>query len=121
MTPHRREKRWKLRSKCELVVMIFVFVLSLQSPASTSGSPTLSAQITEAITKVRDGRTTTDRTEAAKGLAELTSKIDSTQVDDTTLENFVSLLDSPKDSIRFWVAASLENLGPRASMSVLSY
>jgi hypothetical protein len=109
---------WKLRSKCELVVMIFVFVLSLQSPASTSGSPILNAQLTQAIMKVREGRTAIDRMEAARGLVELTQKIDSTQLDDTTLENLVSLLDSPEDGVRFWVAASLGNLGPRASMGV---
>jgi hypothetical protein len=97
--------------------MMFAFVLSLHSSASAAGLSTLDAQLTEATAKVRDGRTAMDRWQAGEDLAELTRKIDSTQLDDTTLENLASLLDSPEDSVRFWVAASLGNLGPRASMS----
>jgi HEAT repeat protein len=110
---------WKFRPKSELVVMMFVLVVSLYSPVSTSGSSNSNIQVAEAITKVRGGRTVMDRTEAARNLVELTRKIDSTQLDHTTLENLVSLLDSPEDSVRFWVAAALGNLGPRARIKLL--
>jgi HEAT repeat protein len=39
-------------------------------------------------------------------------------IDDKTLADIVSLLDSPDDSVRFWVAASLGHLGPRAKAAV---
>jgi hypothetical protein len=105
------------RLKSKLVAMMFVSVFSLNGPVPASASPTLNAQVIEAITKVRDARTPMERWEAGMALAELTRNVDSTQLDDSTLESLVSLLDSPQDSQRFWVAASLGNIGPRASMS----
>jgi hypothetical protein len=73
---------WKFGSKSELVAMMSVFVLSLYSPVSMAGSSAVDVQFTEPVTKVRVGRTVADRTEAARGLAELTRKINSTRLDD---------------------------------------
>jgi hypothetical protein len=58
------------------------------------------------------------RTKAAEHLSELTRKIDPKEIDDTTLEDLVSLLDTSDDSVRGWVAGALGYVGPRAKVAV---
>jgi HEAT repeat protein len=58
------------------------------------------------------------RTNAAEALSQLTKNIDPKKVDDKTLRDLVSLLDTPDGSVRLRVAAALGNLGPRAKMAV---
>lgn len=55
---------------------------------------------------------------AAEHLSQLTEKIDPKKVDDKTLDDMVSLLDTSNDFVRFWVAAALGHLGPRAKVAV---
>lgn len=55
---------------------------------------------------------------AAEHLSQLTEKIDPKKVDDKTLDDMVSLLDTSNDFVRFWVAAALGHLGPRARVAV---
>lgn len=54
----------------------------------------------------------------AEHLARLTEKIDPKKVDDRTLDEMVSLLDTSNDFVRAWVAVALGNLGPRAKVAV---
>lgn len=54
----------------------------------------------------------------AERLAQLTEEIDPKKVDDKTLGDIVSLLDTSNEFVRFWVAASLGHLGPRAKGAV---
>jgi hypothetical protein len=75
-------------------------------------------QLTKTIVKVRTGKSSTARTDAAEHLAELTRGIDPKMVDDKTITDLVSLLDTSEDSVRSWVAASLGNLGPRARIAI---
>ena len=78
----------------------------------------LKRQLLETMAKIRNGKTLTSRTEAAEHLATLTRGINPHKVDETTLTEMVSLLDTQEDSVRAWVAASLGNLGPRAKVAV---
>ncbi len=59
-----------------------------------------------------------DRTKAAEHLSELTKKIDPKKVDDKTLGDLVSLLDTADDSVRGWAAGALGYLGSRAKVAV---
>ena len=70
------------------------------------------------MAKIRNGETSNSRTDAAEHLATLTRGINSQKVDETTLTEMVSLLDTQEDSVRAWVAASLGHLGPRAKVAV---
>ena len=70
------------------------------------------------MAKVRNGKTSTSRTNAAERLATLTRGINPQKVDETTLTELVYLLDTQEDSVRAWVAASLGNLDPRAKVAV---
>jgi len=100
---------------------IFRFMVIASALISVSGSvacakdnPMLKKQFAETIAKVRKGETATIRTNAAEHLAELARRVAPGNLDDATLSEIVSLLDTSEDSIRLWVAGALGNLGPRA-------
>lgn len=94
---------------------IFLSAFACLAPAVANATDsTIKKQLAETIAKVKTGKTVDDRTDAAYHLSELTDGIDFTQIDDSTLKKIVSLLHSSEDSVRFWVAATLGNLGPRA-------
>jgi hypothetical protein len=78
----------------------------------------LTEQLTQTIAKVRTGETSIARTEAAEHLSELTRKIDTKKIDDRTVADLVSLLDTSDDSVRYWVARCLGNVGPRAKTAI---
>lgn len=75
-------------------------------------------QLTHTIAKVRTGDSPVARIEAAEQLAELTRKGDSKKLDDKTVADLVSLLDVSDDSVVYWVARSLGNLGSRANAAI---
>jgi HEAT repeat protein len=90
----------------------------LSGTAHAKGDPTFKKQLTETIAKVRTGATSAARTEAAEHLSELTRGISPDKVGDASLADLVSLLDSSEDSVRYWVARCLGNLGPRAKIAI---
>lgn len=100
------------------LIISVCFLLSLTPTTPAKGGPMLKQQLKETMAKVRNGDTSTSRTDAAEHLATLTRGIDPHKVDDSTLADLVSLLDTQEDSVRYWVAASLGNLGPRAKAAV---
>jgi HEAT repeat protein len=71
-------------------------------------------QIRATIAKVRSDKTVDARTEAAEHLASLTKRIGSNEATATLVADIASLLDSPDDSVRYWVATALGNIGPAA-------
>lgn len=73
--------------------------------------------LTETIAKARTGESSTVRTEAAERLSKLTKSVNPKDIDDKTLSDLASLLDTHEDSVRAWVAVSLGNLGPRAKVA----
>ena len=103
-----------------LIASACIFLVSSGLCAKSCPMPkrSLKRQLLEAVEKVRNGKTSNSRTEAAEHLATLTRGINPHKVDETTLAEMVSLLDIQEDSVRAWVAASLGNLGPRARVAV---
>jgi hypothetical protein len=105
-----------------LIVMMSACLLLLSPVVCASSDPKLKRQpkreLLETMAKVRNGRTSTSRTEAAQHLATLTHGINPHKVNDTTLAEMVSLLETEEDSVRAWVAAALGHLGPRAKVAV---
>ena len=95
-----------------------VLICALGSAAQSTGSAVSKGQFAETIARIRTGETSTIRTDNAANLAAFTRSIDPKKVDDATLREIVSLLNTDDDSVRFWVAASLGNLGPRARIAV---
>jgi len=70
------------------------------------------------MAKVRSEKSVDARTQAAEHLARLTQKISSKEVTEALVTEITALLDSPDDSVRFWVAAALGNLGPVAKAAL---
>jgi len=108
-------RRWGRVSSAAASAAVMALLTVMASAAS---DPTLMKHLTETIAKVRTGETPTAQSEAAEHLAELTRKINPNDVDDKTLADLVSLLDTWNDSVRDGVATSLGNLGPRAKVAV---
>jgi HEAT repeat protein len=75
-------------------------------------------QIAEAISNTRTGESSTARTQAAEHLADLTSGAGAKEVDEKTIGEIISLLDTSDDSVRYWVARCLGNLGLRAKAAI---
>jgi HEAT repeat protein len=86
--------------------------------ARASGGSALVEQIKGAMAKAQSAKTLDARTEAAAHLASLTREISSKEVTETLVTDLTSLLDSPDDSVRYWVATALGNLGPIAKAAV---
>ena len=101
----------------QFVSVIWLVLIAVSSELYAQGfvqRKQLTKQLTETIDKVRNEKTLTSRTEAAERLATLTRGINPYKVDDTTLGEMVSLLETEEDSVRAWVAAALRHLGLRA-------
>lgn len=99
-------------------VALYVVFLAVAATAQATGAPANLAQVKEAIAKVRSGRSVDARTAAAEHLASLMWKISSKDVTEAFVAEITSLLDSPDDSVRYWVATALGNLGPRAKAAI---
>ena len=102
------------------VVWLILIALSPELCAQSHSMPReqLKRQLSETMAKIRNGKTVTSRTNAAEHLATLTRGINPHKVDETTLTEMVSLLDTQEDSVRAWVAGSLGQLGPRAKAAI---
>jgi len=102
------------------VVWLVLIALSPELCAQSHSLPKkqLERQLSETMAKIRNEKTLMSRTDAAEHLATLTRRINPHRVDETTLTEMVSLLDTREDSVRAWVAASLGHLGPRAKVAV---
>ena len=102
-----------IRSLIVLAISVNAPFLSLYG--STAGHTARLKEVQETIARVQTtSGPSMARTNAAEHLAELTRKIIPKNIDDKTLADLVSLLDTPDDSVRAWVAAAIGNLGSRA-------
>ena len=102
-----------------LIATASIVLLSGASGAQASNSERqFTGQLSQTIAEVRTGKSPTLRRQAAERLAELTRKPEAKKVDDTTVAELVSLLDTPDDSVLYWVARGLGNLGPRATIAI---
>jgi hypothetical protein len=75
-------------------------------------------QIKLSMEKIRSGKTVEARTNAAEHLSNLTQTLSSNEVTDELVADITSLLDSPDDSVRYWVAMALGNIGIAAKSAV---
>lgn len=105
-----------------LISVVWLVLIALSPGLCALSQPRpksqLKRQLSETMAKIRNEKTLTSRTEAAEHLAPLTRGINPNKVDDSTLTEMLSLLDTQEDSVRAWVAASLGHLGPRAKVAI---
>ncbi len=108
-------KRW---SAICFLVLCTALLATATGAAQRGDNAKLLKQIQATIAKVRDGKTENARFEAADRLWDLTEKINPGAVDDKTLADMISLMNTRDDAVRGSVAAALGNLGPRAKAAV---
>lgn len=120
MAPRLTEKRGDMRMRfSRLFSLALCVVLSAMDGIDrASAGSALMEQIKETMAKARSDKTANARTEAAEHVASLTQKLSSKEVTEALVTDLTSLLDSPDDSVRFWVAMALGNLGPAAKAAV---
>lgn len=102
----------------KLYAVALCFVLAASGKAQGSAGPTSVKRIKETMARVRSEKTVDTRTDAAEHLARLTEKISSKVVTEALVTEMTALLDCPDDSVRYWVATALGNLGPIAKSAV---
>jgi len=106
----------KLESVLCVAAILCVLLSSLCSEARAAGDQMCRQQLTETIAKVRTGKTSATRRDAAEHLFELTRAADC-EANDKTITELASLMELPDDSVRYWVARSLGNFGQRAKIA----
>jgi len=112
---------------CRLVVVTASVISAWSAVDSMAEQPSqveLKERLAKTIAEVRElsGPTigvSSTRIETAERLPHLTKKINPNEVDDQTLADLVSLLDTWDDAVRREVAVSLGNLGPRAKAAAI--
>jgi len=98
---------------------IVLAILLLSGDTKASDRDAVNSRIAEVIAKVRAGNTVDDRAAAAEPLCELTrGHNNARKVDPATVQEIISLLDIPEDSVRNWVACALGNIGPPAKAAI---
>lgn len=112
----------KIFTRYGLVLIASTSILWLFGSTPAKGGPMhrkhVKEQIAEAVSNARTGESSTAQTQAAEHLADLTSGAGAKEVDEKTIGEIISLLDTSDDSVRYWVARCLGNLGSRAKAAI---
>lgn len=96
-----------------------MLALLFDATAAAQPVPPTGQQVADAIEDVRRMEPTSGQGYyVAERLNKLIGQLDPQSVDDKIVEDLVSLLAIPNDAIRFWVAAALGHLGPRARKAI---
>jgi hypothetical protein len=103
-----------MRSYWAYAIALFAVLAATSAIAGERGGPALILQINETMAQVRSGKTVDARRDAAEHLARLAQGVGDKEVTQSLVTDITSLLDVPDDSVRFYVAVALGNLGPTA-------
>lgn len=105
----------------KLLVVVFAYFFATTCSFGsdcTSNCHAVVGKLLHAIYVVRTSDSPKARRSAAENLDELTTELAPYKTDDKALAELISLLDMTNDSVRFWVAASLGNLGAQARSAI---
>jgi len=113
--------RTRLRITAFPLVLLIFGLPMLHGHGQTAHAVT-SQELSDAIAELRSGshevEPNASKDDAGAHLAHLIRRAKPDQVDDKTIADIESLVDSSNDYIRFWAATSLGELGPRARMAL---
>ena len=98
--------------------LLIVCLVGVVLPADAAGKATLKEQFGQEMKQVREGSTSRIRNQAAEDLALMAGKMKPDEIDDRAVTDLISLLDLQEDSMRYWIARTLGNLGPRAKPAI---
>lgn len=110
--------RMRLRLYALFSMALCVVLSAMIGIARASGGPASMEQIKGTVAKVQSGKTVDARTDATEHLENLTRNISGREVTAKLVTDLISLLQPPDDSVRFYVVATLGNIGPNAKAAV---
>jgi len=104
---------WRQRLALRTLAFLLLFTSLTQAvaaeiPLSAPG---------KAAAQIRSGQTAEERTATAERLYEEIRRDHGKDITDSDIAVLISLLDSPDDSVRHWIAMSLGAIGPRAAVA----
>ena len=108
----------KISPKQLLIVSVLFIFLARTGLAQAITEPGRVGQIKVTMAKIRSGKTVEAKTSAAEHLSTLARTLSNKEVTDELVADITSLLDSPDDSVRYWVAMALGNIGVAAKSAV---
>ena len=100
------------------IVASFFLAWVLTFSEQIQSESVLKDQISETMVNIRTGKSSRDRTDAAKHLFDITQGDASKRIDDQLLSKITGLLKDSDDSVLYWVARCLGNFGSRAKPAV---
>jgi hypothetical protein len=77
-----------------------------------------SQQLLDGVSRVRAEEAIARQADAAQKISDLVFKANLEQVDDAALHELASLLNHPKDNVRFWTVLALAAFGKRSAFAV---
>lgn len=114
-------RRHQVKAAFALIALTCISPLNSSVCAQTAHHLT-AQELSLAIAELRSGKHEMEpdasKDDAGLHLAHLIRRTKPDQVDDRTIGDIESLLDSSDDYIRFWAATSLGELGPRAKIAL---
>ena len=104
--------------RCAALISAVLLAVLAKVEARAATNKATMQKIAEAVRRARFGETALDRSNAAERLPDLTESIDPNEIDDKTLADLISLLDTWQDSVRVPVPCPSGFLAPRAKSAV---
>jgi hypothetical protein len=105
-----------IRFILEILVVVPAVSLPARS-AAVNAVPTI-VELRRAIQEVKKGDQTMKGFHAGDKFLDICDKIPADEIDDKTLAETMSLLDSPRESVKTWGVRCLGRLGPRARAAI---
>lgn len=99
------------------VVLCFMLLPTMGLAQAQGGSKTM-RQIEKDIAKIRTCNSVDGRTDAAERLAKDVQKLSNSENKDALVIDLIDLLDSSDDSVRYWIAISIGNMGAAAKAAI---
>jgi hypothetical protein len=100
------------------IIAISAWSLLILGAGPSEAKSSFMRDVRQTIAAVRTSGSVTTRTKAAEHLASMTEGNNGNKIDGNTIADVISLLDAKDDSVRYWVAITLGNIGPRANGAV---
>jgi hypothetical protein len=110
--------KMNLRIANLLALTLCMSLLSGAGQAQKDKVQTRMEEIKTTIAKVRSGQTRDARTDEASHLADLVKKLSKKEISEPLVVEITSLLDCPDDSVQYYVAMALGNIGRPAKSAI---
>jgi hypothetical protein len=101
-----------------LAVYMFAAVSSDRAYAQDADALVSASSISGEIRKIENQSAGEQKRRDAHRLRIMIEKLPADSIDDTTIGEIAALLEDRDDTVRFWIAATLGKIGPRAKQTI---